>query len=210
MKKNNRETYSNLLYGSPVGTGQNNCYAYALDVYKDSGDAKLQPGDLAGLNGNVDLKNCDSLVARALADGRAMGWDLRYVGCETRGRACSQRGAYMIVAVVAPNNDFHWYRHHKDLLYRVQTPRSIAHLAKEFGVSTKDITIPGMTKEAIAGDLVLIKNANVWSHKRGFSEEGPLLKDACGKVIKDPARACRKYGGLDYKKVCGAFCLKKE
>jgi hypothetical protein len=209
--RNSRETYSNLLYGSRVGTGQNNCYAYALDVYKDSGDAKLQPGDLAGLDGNVDLKNCDNLVARALADGRAMGWDLRYVGCETRGGACSQRGAYMIVAVVAPDNDFHWYRHHKDLLYRVQTPRTLRDLAAEFDVRPDQIAIPGDPENAATGDLVLVRGANVWSHKQGFSPTGPLLKDACGKVIKDPALACRDYGGgLNYKKVCGAFCLRKK
>jgi len=208
--RNTQETYSDLLYGSPVGAGQNNCYAYAINYYKNSGDAKLQPGDLAGLRGGVDLKDCDDLVARALADGKAMGWDMRYVGTDPASQRCD-RGAYMIMAVVSPDNDFHWYRHHKDLLYRVETPRSLRDLAAEFGVSPDQVSIPGNGARAASGDLVLVRGANVWSHKQGFSPDGPLLRDACGKVIKDPALACRDYGGgLNYKRVCGAFCLRKK
>ena len=204
--RNTGDTYSNLMYSNPVGTRNNNCYAWAINYYKNSGDEKLQPGDLAGLAGGNNT-NCDDLVKRALADAEAMGWSLRFIG-NSKVPCCN---GYKIVAVVAPGNDFHFYRFNKDLLYRIKTPRSLKELAKEFGVSSKDITIPGAKTKASVGDLVLIKNANVWSHKRGLSEDGPLLKDACGRIIKDPAKACRDYGnGLNYSLVCGAFCFKKK
>jgi len=205
-ERNTSETYSDLLYRSPVGTGQNNCYAWAVDYYKNTGDRKLQPGDLAGISGGVDLTKCDDLISRALADGRAMGWDLRFVGDSL---GCAP-GYTSIVAVMAPDNDFHWYRHHKDLLYRVKTPRTVRDLAIEFDVPAQNVSIPS-GDTAGSGDMVLIRGANVWSHKQGFSPAGPLLRDSCGKIIKDPRKACRKYGsGLNYTKVCGAFCLRKS
>jgi hypothetical protein len=201
----NAQVYSDLLYGSPKGTGENNCYAYALDYYKNSGHSKLQPGDLAGVGGSVNLRNCADLITRALADAAAMGWSLRYLG--SKDPPCC-KGSYKIVAVVAPNEDFHWYRYHDDVLYRVKTRRTISQLAEEFGVPTKNVEAPrGLVK---TGDVVLIRGAGVWSHKQGFSADGPLLRDACGRLIKDPRKACRSYGsGLDYTEVCGAFCFAK-
>lgn len=201
------DTYSNLLYGNPVGTGQNNCYAYAINYYKNSGDDKLQPGDLAGIQGPLDLSSCDDLVQRALADGRAMGWDLQYIG----NRDSCPAGHYKIVAVIAPNEDFHWYRFHKDVLYRIKTPRTAETIAAEFGVPKTSVFVPGKARHAPAGSMVLIRGACVWSHKQGFSTDGPLLRDACGKLIKDPRTACRSYGKtLNYSVVCGAFCLQKD
>jgi hypothetical protein len=207
-QRNSIETYSNLLYSNPVGTRQNNCYAYAINYYKNSGDKKLQPGDLAGIRGDIDLGNCDDLVRRALADAKKMGWDLVYAG---NSDVCAP-GHYKIVAVLAPNADFHWYRYHKDVLYRVKTPRTVSDLASEFGVPVSRIDNPGRASKSKikSGTLVLIRGANVWSHKQGFSGDGPLLKDACGKIIKDPREACRSYGSdLNYSVVCGFFCLKK-
>ena len=201
-------TYSDLLYSNPVGTRQNNCYAWAINHYRNHGDEKLQPGDLAKMHGSVNLKNCDDLVRRALADAKSQGWDLNVV--TDRNQRCSQ-GSYKIVAVLAPGNDFHWYRHHRDLLYRVKTPQTIRDLATKFSVPSSAITVPGRSDSAHVGDIALIKNANVWSHKQGFSSDGPLLKDACGKIIKDPVDACRSYGnGLDYKVVCATFCFRKR
>jgi hypothetical protein len=208
MRRTALETYSNLLYANPVGTGQNNCYAYAINYYRNSGDDKLQPGDLAGIKGSIDLTNCRDLIRRALADGRAMGWDLQYVG----DRDTCSKGHYKIIAVLAPNEDFHWYRFHKDVLYRVKTPRARQDLAAEFGVPVSNVIIPGdHANRADMGSLVLIRGANAWSHKQGFSADGPLLRDACGKIIKDPRVACRAYGkDLNYSVVCGAFCLQKN
>lgn len=210
---NTKETYSDLLYSTPLGTRENNCYAWALDYYKDSGEVKLQPGDLSGMNAPVDLTGCSDIVKRALADAKAMGWSLQYLGPHVNDSECP-RGHYKIVAVIAPNEDFHWYRHHRDLLYRVKTPRTLQDLAQEFQVSENAITIPmsnttNVSRRVNAGTVVLIRGANVWSHKQGFSPDGPLLKDSCGNVIKDVEKACRSYPGLNYTMVCGYFCFKK-
>lgn len=203
------DTYSNLLYASKPGVDNNNCYAYSIDHYRDNGEAKLQPGDLAGIGGEIDLATCDDLVRRVLEDGKAMGWTIRHMGCKD-GR-CPE-GSTKIVALLDPNNDFHFMRFHRDLLYRVKTPRTAGEIAKEFGVRKIDISIPGSdTSNARSGDLVLIRRANCWSQKSGFSPEGPLLRDACGKVIKDVRAACRNMGeGLNYKVICGFFCLDKN
>ena len=198
------ELYSDLLYGTSLGTRQNNCYAWAIDYYKNSGDEKLQPGDLAGLKGGVNLKSCDDLVKRALADSKKMGWDLRVL---EKSDQCPA-GSYKIIAVLAPNEDFHWYRHHRDMLYKIKTPRTRQDVAKEFDVPVCAVVSPSDTLNI--GDLVFIKDANVWSHKQGFSPDGPLLRDSCGNLIKDPAKACRKYGNrLNYTKVCATFCFRK-
>lgn len=50
--------------------------------------------------------------------------------------------------------------------------------------------------------------SGVWSHKRGHATP-PLIHDASGKVIWDPLKADRNYGSLDYRKFCGAFCVRR-
>jgi len=205
-EKYNENTYSNALYGNPVGTGQNNCYAYAINHYVNKGDSKLQPGDLSGYTGPIDLSSCKDLVQRVKDDAKAMGWTLSVVNQNTE----CPKGAVKIASVIAPNVDFHWYKFHKHVMYKVKTPRSVADLAKEFGVSQSNIHNPNISQTLQPGDIVLIRNANCWSHKQGFSPDGPILKDSCGNVIKDPATACRSYGrGLDYKQMCTVYCLQK-
>lgn len=204
---NAKDTYSNLLYRSPTGRTSNNCWAYAIDHYDTEQGVKLQPGELSGKDTDIDLSTCDDIIQRAIQDAKAMGWTLTPSSPSTQ---CSKHD-YHIMAVLAPNRDYHWYRSHKHVLYRVQTPRNKASLAKEFGVPMSSINIPGPdTNMANTGDLVLVRNANVWSHKRGLSEDGPLLKDACGKFIKNPADACRAYPGLNYSVVCKTFCMRKQ
>lgn len=200
------DTYSNLLYRTNLGTSNNNCYAYAIDHYVNKGDRKLQPGDLAGMHGPIDTRSCKDITKRAQADAQKMGWTLTKVSANT---TCQE--GIKIAAVVAPGEDFHWYRFHKNVLYRVKRPRSIQSLAAEFGVSVANIEGPRRHSTVYVGDTVLIRNANVWSHKQGFSPDGPLLHDASGNIIKDPATADRKYGdGLDYRVFCTYFCLDKK
>lgn len=207
------DTFSNMLYATPTGTRQNNCYAYALDMYRNSGDEKMQPGDIARAAGTLggkemSLRNCDDLVAMAMADAAAGGYDLRHMG--TTSSAPCPAGAYKIMVFLDPGDDYHWYRQHKDVLYRVETPRSLKRIAAEFGVPLKNVSGGGSGEHARKGDVVLVRDAYVWSHKQGFSPDGPLLRDACGKFIKDPAAACRDYGSLNYKVPCGTFCYTKN
>lgn len=197
-----------------MGKKQNNCFAWGIDYYRNSGDHKLQPGELAreaGLLGpknstSLDLQSCSDIARKVILDAKALGHEMVQVQPDT---PCP-KDAYKIMAVIAPGRDFHFYRFHRDVLYKVKTPRTIKDIAKEFGVSVDQIHAPvdGLIPKGVK---VLIKRANLWSHKQGFSPDGPILTDACDKLIKDPRVACRSYGnGLDYTKDCATFCFTKK
>lgn len=47
----------------------------------------------------------------------------------------------------------------------------------------------------------------LWAHKQGFGG-GPVIVDASGKTIKDPRRANRNYGSLNYSLFCSAYAVK--
>ena len=196
--------YSNLVYGSPEGINNNNCYAYAIGQYDDHREIKLQPGQLAGNFRPINLGNCNSLRRRSKED---LERDIYEAGPEDRCRP----GFYKIMSFISKGSDFHWYKQHRDVLYR--TPKtgggqSRAQIAKALGIDQARIQTPG---DRFAPDqLVLVRDVNLWSHKRGFGT-GPLLKDACGKYIKDPRTACRDYGkGYDYATLCGTYCVRKN
>lgn len=200
------ETYTDLVYGVRRGKRNNNCYAWATGEYRNSGDVKLQPGNLsknnAGRNGgSMDLGSCAALRSRSGADlrGRAYPAD--------PDKPC-RAGHYKIMAFLAPGEDYHWYKQHGDALVRATDKmRNLAALARALGVNPAQVHSP--TAEPRKGDMVLVKRAGVWSHKQGFAT-GPMLKDACGKVIKDPRKACRDYGRLNYSQFCGAWCVRPK
>lgn len=193
--------YTTLTYGTPWGVGNNNCYAYALGRYAREGGTKLQPGNVARVGGEVDLTRCDSVVQRALRD-------LRGAGYAAPADAPCRKGYYKTMAFLAKGNDYHWYKQHRDAL--VSLPRrvpSVARLAAALGVDRAQVYAASPPEP---GDTVLVKDANIWSHKQGLAT-GPLLKDSCGKVIDDPRTACRTYTKkLDYTSFCGAVCVRKN
>ena len=195
------QPFTNLVYSTRRGKVNNNCYAYALDAYKNGGGNKMQPGNRSpGASlGSLDLRDCADLKRRVLGDGAKLG---------SPERACPA-GHYKIMGFVAPDQDFHWYKQHRDLLVRAHRPTTAAELAKRFGVPVASVAWDA-ADPVPPGELVLVKGANAWSHKRGFAT-GPLLDDACGKPIKDPRYACRDYGGTggaNYSQFCGAYCVK--
>ena len=199
------EPFTDLTYGTARGRGNNNCYAYAIDTYRNSGGVKLQPGNLSrrsGNNGGMDLQSCDAITSRAMADLRDRGY------AAPADRAC-KKGYYKVMAFLAPGNDYHWYRQHKDALVRLtaEVP-TVAALAAAMGVPASKVYAPSRSPRI--GDVVLVKDAKLWSHKQGHAT-GPLLKDACGKAIRDPRAACRRYTEeLDYTRFCGAMCVKNR
>ena len=196
-------TFSNQTFGSSRGKGNNNCYAWALDMYRDGGGVKLQPGDLskASRRRNVDLGTCASLRERALADMKGRGYAGR--GYAVNPDAPCRRGYYKIMGFIDPNNDHHWYRQHRDVLMRT-SGRPVRDLARNIGIGANKLLTS--TNAPHRGDLVLADDAGLWSHKRGFAT-APLLRDSCGKLIRDPRTACRNYGDLNYTQFCGAFCV---
>ena len=196
------ETYTNMKFGSPRGIKNNNCYAWAIGHYDNAGGVKLQPGDLARLGGNMSLTSCKDLKARALKDSRAPGQKRMYAA---RPEQACRAGYYKVMAFLDPTTDYHWYRQHKDVMYRVKAGNSLTSIATKLGVPPRQVRATG--NRPAPGSTVMIKDAGVWSHKQGFAT-GPLLDDACGKAIRDPRKACRNYGAYDYDTFCGAYCVR--
>lgn len=190
------------LYSARRGVGNNNCYAYAIDAYRNSGSNKLQPGNISKATGSMNLGSCAALRLRTLADlkGRAYAVDAE--------KPCN-RGYYKVMAFLAKDNDHHWYKQHGDAMVKLTDKmRSLADLSRALGVRPSQLQSPSRSPKP--GDMVLVKGAGLWSHKQGFATP-PLLRDACGRAISDPRRACRNYGNnLNYTEFCGAFCVKRD
>jgi hypothetical protein len=111
------------------------------------------------------------------------------------------------MAFLDPSTDYHWYRQHKDVLYKVQDGNSLTAISRKMGVSPDKVMMAH--KAPTPGQRVLVRNAGLWSHKQGFAG-GPKLDDACGRTIKDPRRACRDYGEYNYERFCGAYCVRSD
>lgn len=194
--------FTNATYGSRRGKDNNNCYAWAIDKYANSGGRKLQPGNLSGAKGDVNLSSCAAVTSRAAADLRDRAYG---VGPE---KPC-KKGYYKVMSFLAKDNDYHWYKQHKHLLVRWPADgrwKGLGDMAAALGVPQTSIYAPSVPPRS--GDVLLVRNAGLWSHKQGFAT-GPLLRDACDKTITDPRKACRAYGGgLDYADFCGAMCVK--
>ena len=197
--RNTSPPYDNTSYGSRNGIDNNNCYAYSIDYFKYGGHTKLQPGDIAKtFTSPLSLNGCTSLDRRVMEDLK---------GEVYRPRDASEQckpGYHMIAAVLSPKEDFHFYRRHRDVLYKLPKGQDATSFARWAGVSPDQVHS--------VGDQVLVRDAGLWSHKRGFGT-GPLLEDSCGQPIRSPAKACRNYskeGGPDYSKPCGLFCVKTK
>ena len=196
------EPFTSVTYGTPRGVNNNNCYGWAIGRYRGSGGVKLQPGNLSASPGTLNLSACDSVVQRALAD-------LKGDAYSRPADAPCARGYYKVMAFLAKNNDYHWYKQHKDVMVKLSTAvRDVAGVARALGVRRGQVYAG--TPRPKPGDTVLVKDAGLWSHKQGFATP-PLLRDACGKAIRDPRRACRKYSDrLNYTDYCGALCVKSK
>lgn len=201
------EVFADVTYGAPRGRGNNNCYAWAIGDYRNGGGRKLQPGNLSGAAGDLDLGSCAAISARAAADlkGRAYREDAD-VECRA--------GYYKVMAFLDKGNDYHWYKQHRHLLLRWPGAgrwKGLADAAAALGVPVRSIYSPRTPPRE--GDVVIVRDARLWSHKRGFAT-GPLLRDSCGKPIRDPRAACRDYGGkdggADYADFCGAMCVRSR
>lgn len=223
-------TFSYMGWGD-VGRERDNCYDYAFGDDRKR-PQKSVPGDRSSKKfPNTNFTSCRGFVARVLADNPK-----NVYRCKNPNTPC-RRGFYKVMAFVAPTNDygnfggdFHWYKQHKAVRYRVKTGDTITGLARFFKVSPLTIKKALMRQtRALKNDDGMIADANMrvnmrqsgpvlrpgriitfpinaWSHKQGWAT-GPLLVDASGKLIKDPRRANRDYG-YNYTKFCSAFCVR--
>lgn len=222
--------FSYMKWGD-VGRTRDNCYDYAFgDDQKRS--VKSVPGDRSKKRfPNSNFTSCRGLAARVLADNPR-----KVYRCKNPSAVC-RRGYYKVMSFVAPTNDygnsggdFHWYKQHKAVRYRVRTGDTVAGLARFFKVTPltirKSLTRP---RRPVRNDDGIIADSNMrinmrqrgpslipgrvitfpinaWSHKQGWAT-GPLMIDASGKLITDPRRANRDYG-YNYTKFCSAFCIR--
>lgn len=197
------EVFADITYGAPRGKGNNNCYAWAIGDYRNSGSHKLQPGNLYGAKDDMNLSSCADIARRAAADLRGRAYT-------AKPQETCRPGYYKIMSFLAKGNDYHWYKQHRDLLLRwpANWEGGVGRLAAVLNVPESSIYVPHTPPRA--GDVVLVKDARVFSHKQGLAT-GPLLHDACGAVITDPRKACRSYAsGLDYSKFCSSMCVKSK
>jgi hypothetical protein len=187
------------------GKRSNNCYAYAMNDYRAYRQQKSVIGDRSGLSKLPHTyTHCKDLARRLISDNPKKVY-------KAKATSKCKPGYYKIMMVVAPNNkygnhrgDFHFYKQHGEVSYKIKATDTYASVARFFGVPYSRVRSSG---PLIPGRRLRFK-ANTWSHKQGWAT-GPLLTDACGKSIKDPRKSCRKYG-YDYSKYCNSFCVKNR
>jgi hypothetical protein len=205
--------FTHRLWGSKVGIGNNNCMAYAFHDFEYYRDQKSTPGDRTGNSNNGhSYTHCRGIPQKVLGDNPGK------VYMVNPDKRCKQ-GYYKVMLFVAPSppgayirqGDFHWYKQHNTVEYKMKEGDTVTSMARFFGVSRSVIqnALAKRRLKAPKKGRVIIFKANVWSHKRGWATE-PLLVDAKGKAIFDPRRASRNYEGLNYKKFCSAFCVKNK
>lgn len=189
------------------GKRSNNCYAYAFNDYESYRTHKSVPGARVGKDGFHTYTHCKGLAKRVVSDNPGKV----YV---SKPMSKCRRGYYKAMMVVAPSNiygnftgDFHFYKQHSSVIHRIKKGESYASIARTYGVPYSRILKAANKRPAKPGMRIRF-NVNLFSHKQGWGT-GPLLKDSCGKLIKNPATACRKYG-YNYSKYCNSFCVKNK
>jgi hypothetical protein len=194
------ETFTNATFGSTQAIGDNNCYGFAVDKYRDSGNDKLQPGQLSSTTqGADDLTRCDLLAKRTLADLATMPGG----GYAVDAGAKCKRGYYKVMSFVDPGNDYHWYRQMGNMIVHAPGGKTVPQLAAEMGVAESQIDAASTTPAKC--ERIAVWDSGLWAHKRGLEEL--TTRDASGRFISDPRDADRKYPGLNYKDFCGAYCI---
>jgi LysM repeat protein len=177
----------------------NNCYAYAVNDLQAYRVHKAQPGNVSGMSNNYhSYSTCKGLAKRVVSDNPG-----KIFVCPNYKKPCP-RGYYKIMLFVSPvkgHNDFHWYKQHGKITYKVKSGDTKASIARFFKIPVSRLA----GKKIEPGKDITFK-ANIWSHKRGWGD-GPLLTDANGKAILNPRTASRNYGSLNYKRFCHAFCV---
>lgn len=204
---------SEPVYESPskwdtnAGVGNNNCYNYAMNDFRKARNQKTVPGDKSGYKHDIDYASCRPVEKRFLDDHR----DRIY---RERPEAPCKEGFYKVMMVVSSlkdggYGDFHFYRQNKDVIYKVEPGDTISSVAEKFQVAIPRIVRANKGSPVLKpGTKLFIENANVFSHKLGWGTGG-LVTDSCGKVIKDPRKACRNHA-LPYDQYCGSYCVKAK
>ena len=184
----------------------NNCYAYAFHDMRSWRPQKSVPGD-RGTGISHPFTYCRGEIARKIvADNPGK------VFIAKASQRCP-RGYYKVMMVVAPKDrygnpggDFHFYKQHGIIKYKLRNGDTPATLSKFFDVPQARIR-NAMGPSSRVGKIITFK-CNIFSHKMGWAT-GPLLVGSNGKIIKDPRYTGRKYH-LNYSKYCSSFCVARK
>ena len=190
------------------GKWANNCYAYAMNDWESFRIHKSIPGDISGLsNLHHTYTHCKDLKRRVVSDNPK-----KVYACKPTAKC--RRGHYKVFLFVAPKNkygnstgDFHWYKQHGLVNYKVKSGDTMTSIARFFKVPVSRVKKALKDKPLTPGKEIRFE-ANGFSHKRGWGGD-PLLTDASGKAIIDPRKSNRKYG-YNYSKLCNCFCVKNR
>lgn len=207
-------TFRTMPWGLPQGIRGSNCYDYSLNDFRRQRAVKTTPGDKGldqvtklVLQSSAKFDRCSDVVPGILADNpgniyREAAWN-----------PCKPGFAKIQSFVGAPKGeygDFHFYRQDKDVEYVAKDGDTAASVAKYLAVPVGQVMKAAGALSALEplpkGKLILVRGANLWSHKAGWAT-GALLEDSCGKTVVDPRKACRDHA-VNYNKYCGSFCVR--
>ena len=181
--------------------GSNNCYAYAVNDFASYRHQKSVPGARVSKNLPHSYTHCKGLLDRVIADNP------RKVYKTNKNKAC-KKGYYKIMMVAGNglfgSGDFHFYKQHGLVKHKVKPGETYKGIANHYNLPYHRVLKSGPLK---VGHFLNIK-INIWSHKRGWAT-GPLIRDACNRVLTDPSTACRKYS-INYKNYCGSLCIRNK
>ena len=186
----------------------NNCYAYAFHDLRKWRPHKSVPGDRSTGMLNSDYTHCKGIAKKIVDDNPGKVKVVRY------DKKCP-KGYYKVMMVVAPKDkygnpggDFHFYKQHGIVNYRIRNGDTLENMVKFFKVPKQRLEKAALVAGGFKVGKTLRFVCNCFSHKMGWAT-GPLLVDSEGLLMKDPRKAGRRYG-LDYSKYCNSFCVKNK
>ena len=132
-------TFTNKYWGTSIGIGNNNCYAYAVGDYEKYRHQKSVPGDRSGRSKWYhSYTNCKNLPKRVVSDNPKKVYVVK-------GNTRCKTGYYKVMMFVTGkkkmtpfnNGDFHFYKQHGLVEYKPKEGDTKTSIAKFFKVSTR-------------------------------------------------------------------------
>lgn len=183
-----------------------NCYAYGLGLKVGRGGYykhrlyKARPGDKCPhlQDRPFDFTRCEDIVKRIICDNPKHVRKIKDHMIDKYLNKDLGDDYHLMAAYLSPGRtpsdesgtDFHFLR--RTPLYAV---------ANAWSKFKKD------TPKKAVEQLATLQPKYVFSHRRGWSSQGPLLVDASDNLILDPRTADLNYGAVNYNIFCGLFLV---
>lgn len=138
--------FTNRRWSTKKGVGSNNCYAYAVGDYEAYRWQKSIPGDRSGLsNKGHNYTSCKGLANRVVSDNPTKVY-------KARANERCKKGYYKVMMFVSPGRpvnyirqgDFHFYKQHGVVEYKIKPGDTIASVAKFFKIPVSRIQKAGI------------------------------------------------------------------